>query len=369
MAVEFFLKRNPKLKIQDIKVVILRLSSIGDVVLATSTLQFLLKLLKAHQVLWVGEEPSLSLIKEFYPKVTYYRFSDPNFSFSQLKNVTFVFDLQGNLKSRLLCFFLQVTSSCTKFSIKKEYFYRWKLIFIARLFGRKFPFKPNFMTPRVLQYESMLNCLNSAFCCSTHFISSIKPKLESKHKKLNYLLPGEKYYLAIAPGASHENKKAPISVILEIIHLFYDLIILANNSFKEKVVLVFLGDFNDSRGINTLTSCLSEEINYLDFSSKLDLCESAYILKKSQVLLTNDSGLLHISEAINTPVAAIFGPTVEGFGFRPFLEKSRVFSSDISCRPCSRHGKGTCRYNDRACFYSLSSKEIAQFLVSFFVDK
>ena len=75
----------------------------------------------------------------------------------------------------------------------------------------------------------------------------------------------------------------------------------------------------------------------------------ATALADCRVLLSNDSGLMHLAEAAGTPVLAFFGPTVRAFGYFPGLAASRVLEIELECRPCSRNGKRPCHRGDLAC--------------------
>jgi ADP-heptose:LPS heptosyltransferase len=85
----------------------------------------------------------------------------------------------------------------------------------------------------------------------------------------------------------------------------------------------------------------------------LPLPEVAARLAGCAALVTNDSGLLHLAEAVGTPVVALFGPTVRAFGYAPHLPASRLLETDLDCRPCSRNGKRPCRRGDLACLERL----------------
>ena len=61
----------------------------------------------------------------------------------------------------------------------------------------------------------------------------------------------------------------------------------------------------------------------------------------------------HIAEALGTSSFVFFGPTVEEFGFIPWRDSSRCFSSNLACRPCSKHGKSECRYKDYQCYSNI----------------
>lgn len=349
------------------KVLVLRFSAIGDVVLATAALRLLLSHFKEEQIIWLGSEPSLSILRSTYKGVTYYELSKVDKKNSDFSHIDYIFDLQGSLKSWLFCFFLRFRSKgFFRFSINKKYFWRWFLLARARLLGRRFSLGFQHKKVSFFQYELMLECVNKLFKLEKEALFQYTPCLASKEKsKGSSYLKGKKFCLAVAPGASWENKKAPQEIFCKVISLFYDLL---EDSMKKETLVVFLGSLEDKKTIKLLAGGINQDIPYLDLSGAFSLAELPCFLGQVNVLLTNDSGLLHVSESVKTPVAALFGPTVEAFGFKPFLKESKVFSEDLSCRPCSRHGKISCRYSDRSCFFNLNPKKIAEFIFSFFLE-
>ncbi len=78
------------------------------------------------------------------------------------------------------------------------------------------------------------------------------------------------------------------------------------------------------------------------------------MLERCDVLLTSDSGPMHVAEAVGTPVVAIFGPTHPFLGFAPVHPRSRVLSAGLPCSPCSLHGEGHCRYGSVRCMEEIS---------------
>jgi ADP-heptose:LPS heptosyltransferase len=96
------------------------------------------------------------------------------------------------------------------------------------------------------------------------------------------------------------------------------------------------------------------------FAGKLTLPETGYALSFAKATISNDSGLAHLSESVNTPVAVLFGPTVEAFGFAPRMKQSKSFSSDLGCRPCSKHGQIACRFKDQRCFHDVSVDKVVE---------
>ena len=78
----------------------------------------------------------------------------------------------------------------------------------------------------------------------------------------------------------------------------------------------------------------------IDLRGKTTLLELAEVIRRADIVLTNDSSPIHIASAFpNVRILALFGPTVEKFGFFPWSKNSEVFQVEgLECRPCSIHG-------------------------------
>jgi len=87
---------------------------------------------------------------------------------------------------------------------------------------------------------------------------------------------------------------------------------------------------------------------------KTTLAQSAYVLQKSRWVIGNDTGMLHVAEALGRDVAMIEGPTHETMGFSPYREKSLLLGLSLFCRPCSKSGKYCLRGGTRKCLNDLS---------------
>ena len=79
-----------------------------------------------------------------------------------------------------------------------------------------------------------------------------------------------------------------------------------------------------------------------NIAGDFDLLDSAALIEKIDLVVCNDSGILHIANAMNTPVFAIFGPTVKSLGYFPYQKNDYVFEADLECRPCGSHGGIKC---------------------------
>jgi heptosyltransferase-2 len=109
---------------------------------------------------------------------------------------------------------------------------------------------------------------------------------------------------------------------------------------------------------------LAEEIHAatagqaIDATGRLSLLASAELIRRSAVLVTNDSAPLHLASAMNTPTVAVFGPTVPEFGFGPLAERAGVAGLTLPCRPCDRHGPQRCPLGHWRCMREISSDAV-----------
>lgn len=83
----------------------------------------------------------------------------------------------------------------------------------------------------------------------------------------------------------------------------------------------------------------------------------AALLATADVVITSDSGILHLATAVGTPAVALFGPTAPTLGFSP-LGRSHAIGVELACRPCHVHGPRVCWLGHRRCWRDLSAKDI-----------
>ncbi len=86
--------------------------------------------------------------------------------------------------------------------------------------------------------------------------------------------------------------------------------------------------------------------------------ETAAVLQSCRVLVGNDSAPLHLAGAVGTPVVALFGPTVTGFGFAPRGPADAVVEVDLPCRPCHVHGSDRCPEGHHRCLGDLAADAV-----------
>ena len=94
-------------------------------------------------------------------------------------------------------------------------------------------------------------------------------------------------------------------------------------------------------------------------AGELSLRESAALIAKARILVTNDSAPLHMATAAGTPVVAVFGPTLPSFGFGPRGRRDRIVEHDhLACRPCSAHGPEVCPLGHHRCMRELGAEQV-----------
>jgi heptosyltransferase-2 len=93
---------------------------------------------------------------------------------------------------------------------------------------------------------------------------------------------------------------------------------------------------------------------------KLTLRQSAALIGRAELLVTNDSAPLHIATAMGTPIVAVFGPTLPEFGFGPIKSGDVALGVEgLDCRPCSRHGPPRCPLGHHRCMRDLAPDVVA----------
>ncbi|MDI6808662.1 MAG: glycosyltransferase family 9 protein [Candidatus Eisenbacteria bacterium] len=112
--------------------------------------------------------------------------------------------------------------------------------------------------------------------------------------------------------------------------------------------------FLDEAGVVTPQGMAIEENDRSVFAFRGELGVVAALLSLGNAVVTNDSGLMHLSCALGKHVVAIFGPTTPELGFSPLGDGHRIVSKGLACQPCSVHGEKKCRLGTLECMESVS---------------
>lgn len=155
---------------------------------------------------------------------------------------------------------------------------------------------------------------------------------------LNKLFPNsDKKIIAIHPFATHSAKTLPLSR-------------------WQKLSAELCGDYDL---VWVGKGELPENMYGKSLVSKTSLRELCAVLSQCSLLITGDSGPMHLADGVNTPLLALFGPTSKEWGFFPVGRNARILQKDMSCRPCSLHGKSSCGQKEN-CLEKISNEEILE---------
>lgn len=155
-------------------------------------------------------------------------------------------------------------------------------------------------------------------------------------------------YIALVLGATYYTKRIPIEKCIAIC-----------KNINGKVFLLG-GPSETSFG----EEILSKTTNTVSFCGKLNLQESAYLINHSRAVITGDTGLMHIAAACNKKTISLWGNTVPDFGMYAYIpsqpENNIVFEvENLKCRPCSKLGHQKCPKGHFNCMMLQDEKRIA----------
>lgn len=157
-------------------------------------------------------------------------------------------------------------------------------------------------------------------------------------------------YISLVIGAQHFTKKVPPEKLAELCD-------------KVRAPIVILGGSQDGESAKEITRLSGNKL-LINCCGKLSLNQSAWIIKNSGLIITHDTGLMHIAAAFKKKVLSIWGNTIPEFGMYPYLPhpESRIFEiKNLSCRPCSKIGFKKCPKKHFKCMMDQDMEEIAAY--------
>lgn len=312
-------------KISNKHMVAVRFSSMGDVVLTTGVL---LDWHKKHGTMFtVITKEAFEPIFDHHPAVLNVIGFDENDLHGQTQAMNFrglmekyrdspLLDLHRNLRSAMMARIWRDAIICyNKMSLARRLFLWSK----GRFFGEELR-RYNVPQRYALGLYDKEDVPSAAELRPCIFLSQ-----DEKARAEEQLAPLRREgvpLVALHPFATHDAKSWPVDVWLRFASLLR----------QEGIGYFWVGQGEE----------LPEEENSRSFVNKTGLRELCALIGAADVLVTGDSGPMHIATATGTPALAMFGPTCREWGFFPSGEKDRVVQLDMPCRPCSLHGSGSC---------------------------
>ena len=148
----------------------------------------------------------------------------------------------------------------------------------------------------------------------------------------------------LAPGAAHATKRWPIERWVD----------LAARMRANGYAPVVVGGAEDRPGVEPLTA------QAVIVAGEFSLQETGALLARARVLVSGDTGVMHMATGVGTPVVALFGPTVQQFGFFPYSPRATVLERRLECRPCSAMGGERCPMGHHRCLNDIATEEVVQ---------
>lgn len=298
-----------------VKILILRFSSIGDIVLTTPVIRCLANQLEDSHITYATKSQYSHLL-ENHPQIdrVVALKEDWGSFITELKSEKYdvIIDLHHNLRTLRVKTALKTKSyAVNKLNLKKFLLVQFK--------WNKMPQKH--VVDRYFEAATPLGIKNDGK--GIDFF--IPPNVVWRED-----FPEKKSFHAYCIGGQFSTKKMPPKKIVELI-----------DSFSKPVILI--GGPEDVEAANWILDKTTNQ-TVTSFCGKTGLIESALLVKNSLGVFTHDTGMMHIASAFDVPIVSIWGNTVPGFGMYPYREKDTAIIEKVplSCRPCSKIGFQKC---------------------------
>jgi heptosyltransferase-2 len=316
------------------KILVIRFSSMGDIIYTTPIVRCLKTQLTGAEVHFLTK-PAFKYIYDDNPYVDRLLLLKEKLAdtIAEIKaeRYDYIIDLHNNLRTTLIKLSVAVKSS----TYKKQRFRKW-----LSLKFRLYLVPPVHLVDRYLKTVAFLGVKNDD--------RPIDYYIKKDHRLEDLLPPSHQNgYVAFVIGATHFTKRMPNYKIINLCGLLNaPVVLLGGNDVKangEEIARSSTGIYN-ACGITTLD-------------------ESVFLVSKARSIIGFDTGLTHIAEAFDRPIASVWGGTVpELLGVQPYKVKDVLVAGvDISCRPCSKFGLEKCPLGHFKCMNDMPEQPIADF--------
>ena len=327
------------------KILLIRFSSIGDIVLTSPVVRaikqqtdFELHVLTKKQYSGIYQaNPHVDKVHSFGKYITE--------CLADLKDEKFdiIIDLQKNLRS---------------YQLKRE------------LKVKNYTF-PKLNTEKWLLVNFKINKLPNVHIVDRYFKAVEPLGIANDGNGLEYYIPGDDEvapesidsrlksgFVGFVIGGQHQTKILPPEKVALII------------SKIDKPVVLLGGPDDKKRGEDIIK--LTPNSDIINTCGELNINQSASLIQSADVVITNDTGLMHIAAAFNKPVISVWGNTVPDFGMYPYMpeNKQKSFISeveDLRCRPCSKLGYQKCPKKHFRCMMDQDVDMIVEAVEKFFI--
>lgn len=319
------------------KILVIRFSSIGDILLTTPVLRCLKQQKPEAEIHYATKVEYSSLVERnpYLAKVHALDVSFPQLIGSlKAENFDLVIDLHGSLRSRRVCFLLGKKT----LHFRKKNVLKWLIVH----------FKIRKSVPHVVErYMEALTPLGVRYDGG-----GLDFPVTNEEQEFTATLIPESWqsgFAAVSVGARHATKALPPDKLTEVLNTL-------------GLPIALLGGTAEAATASALLSRL--KVPAVNLCGKLSLGMSGAVLERSVGVLTHDTGLMHMAAALRKPMVVVWGSTTPSLGMGPLYprgEKDKAAFAevqDLSCRPCHKIGRSRCPKRHFACMQEQDPKAI-----------
>jgi lipopolysaccharide heptosyltransferase II len=330
------------------KILVVRLSSIGDIILTTP-------LLRSLKTTYPNTRITFVIKTQFQELLASSPYIDELITFDKKDGLTGLRKIKQDLKKQHFDLFLDIHKNWRSRylrcglgakvikSYRKLIFKRTLLIwFKINLYGKIKPV-----------YERYFDSVK-AFGLKYDGLGTEIQVAENTSEKVRSMLRESGFHfdkplVIICPSATYFNKRwKPLGFIETARHLI-----------KEKSAFILIhGGIEDRNLCSEIAAAIGAQA--ISTAGQLSLAESAALLQMSVLVIANDSGLLHLAQSQKRPVIGIYGPTTRELGYFPIDRNSKVIETDLPCRPCTHNGLNSCPKKHFRCMNDIPTDEVIQ---------
>lgn len=200
------------------------------------------------------------------------------------------------------------------------------------------------------EVERNLSLLEQHGCGKTGHKPELFPSDDDIKKATGFITAADwkdnETIVAMAPGSVWATKRWPKQYFIE----------LAGTLAGSGAKILLIGGKSDHPLCQEIAFAVKN--NILNATGQMSLLQSAVLIKRCCVLVSNDSGPQHLGVAVGTPVITIFGSTIPAFGFAPYGPGNSVVEIKLDCRPCGIHGRQKCPISTFECMRAIKPEQV-----------
>jgi len=316
------------------KILIVRFSSIGDIVLTTPVIRALKHQINSAEI-------------HYCTKQVYYSILEDNPYIDQIHLLeNSLFDLIKQLRVEKYDHIIDLHNSLRSFIIKS--FVSGKAASLKKINGLKW-----------LMVNFKVNLLPNVHVVDRYLDTVKHLGVKKDTQGLDYFIPNkdnvenewvpkthQKQYVAFAMGGIYATKRLPINRMIELCDKINKPIILIGGTQDFETgeqIRMFFDKSEASAPYEKSLSELNKKTIIFNGCGKFSINQSASLIKNAQVVFTHDTGMMHIAAAFRKKIFSVWGSTIPLFGMYPYKAPFSIFeNTEVDCRPCSKIGFNRC---------------------------